>query len=48
MAMLQGDKRFDILSVNGHYEGHVNGEFVVAGDTWNEVFSDLIEMGYIK
>lgn len=47
-VMLQGDERIDIVCVHGHYEGHVDGEFVVSGDTWNEVYNDLVEMGYLK
>lgn len=46
--MLQGDERVDIICVQGHYEGRVDGEFVVSGDTWNEVYHDLEEMGYLK
>lgn len=46
--MLQGDESVDIIHVHEHYEGQVNGEFVVAGDTWNEVYQDLLEMGYLK
>lgn len=47
-AMLQGDERVDIISVNGHYEGQVDGIFVVSGDTWTEVYKDLLEMEYLK
>ena len=42
--MSQERKRVVILNVNGHYEGYVNGEFVVSGDTWTEVYIDLLEM----
>lgn len=48
MAMLQGDESIDIICVNGHYEGYVSGQFVVSGDTWNEVYNDLLEMRYLK
>ena len=48
MAMLQGDDRIDIILEHGHYEGRVDGQFVVSGDSWNEVYNDLIEMGYLK
>lgn len=41
-------ERVDIIHVHEHYEGRVNGEFVVSGDTWNEVYRDLTEMGYLK
>lgn len=44
----QRDERVDIICVHGHYEGHVNGKFVVSGDTWNEVHKDLLEMGYVQ
>lgn len=47
-VMLQGDERIDILWVHGHFEGYVNDEFVVSGDTWNEVYDDLVEMGYLR
>lgn len=46
--MSHGDERVEIVSVNGHYEGRVNGEFVISGDTWNEVYRDLLEMGYLE
>ena len=48
MAILQGDDEVDILCVNGHYEGYLCGQFVVSGDTWNEVYKELSEMGYLK
>ena len=48
MAMLQGDNRVSITSVNGHYEGRIDGQFVVSGDTWNEVYNDLNEMEKCK
>ena len=46
--MLHGDERVDIICSQGHYEGHVDGEFVVSGDTWNEVYRDLVEMGILN
>ena len=48
MAMWQCDKESDIVCVHGHYEGYVDGEFAVSGDTWNEVYKDLSEMRYLK
>lgn len=45
--MVQGNERVDIRYSYGHYEGYVDGEFVVSGDTWNEVYNDLLEMGYL-
>lgn len=36
----------DIIKVHEHYEGRVDGKFVVSGDTWNEVYKDLVEMEY--
>ena len=46
--MLQRYEIVDIIHVHEHYEGHVDGKFVVSGDTWNEVYKDLLEMGYLK
>lgn len=48
MAMLQEGEGVVIIPVSGHYEGHVHGQFVVSGDTRNEVYNDLLEMGYLK
>ena len=48
MAELQFDETVVIVSAGGHYEGRVNGKFVVSGDTWNEVKNELSEMGYYK
>lgn len=48
MEMLQENKRVDIIETWGHYEGRVDGEFIVSGDTWNEVHNDLLEMGYVE
>ena len=41
-------KSVDIIQVRGHYEGLVDGKFVVSGDTWNEVYNDLQEMRYLR
>ena len=46
--MLQGDIGVDIIRVKEHYEGYVNGRFIVSGDTYNEVRKYLLEMGYIQ
>lgn len=46
--MLQRDDNIDIRFVRNHYEGFVNGQFVVSGDTWNEVYNDLLEMEYLR
>lgn len=48
MEKLQLDEIVKIVQVGGHYEGQVNGEFVVSGDTWNEVKNELSEMGYLR
>lgn len=48
MMKLQAYEEANILHIGDHYEGRVNGRAVVSGDTWNEVYQDLIEMGYIK
>ena len=37
-----------IIPVRGHYEGYVDGKFVVSGDTQNEVRTELSEMGYLR
>lgn len=34
----------EIRHVSDHYEGYVDGEFVVSGDTYHEVEKDLEEM----
>lgn len=47
MEMLQLEVIVDIRSVNGHYEGRVNGQFVVSGDSYNEVYQELKEMRYL-
>ena len=33
-------KEFDIISVNGHYELHHNGEFYCSADTYREALSE--------
>ena len=38
----------DIVCVRGHYEGFVNGNFVVSGDSYTEVYNDLKEMRYLR
>ena len=48
MRMLQGNDSVDIIYTHGHYEGHVNDSFVVSGDTWTEVYNELLRMGYLK
>ena len=48
MAMLHEDSCVDIIRVGGHYEGYVDGKFVVSGDTWEEIYNDLVEMGYLR
>lgn len=45
---MQEGKFVRIVHNDGHYEGFVNGEFIVSGDTWEEVYDDLREMGYLK
>ena len=47
MAMLH-EQGVQIINIGGHYEARVNGQFVVSGDTEDEVHQDLIEMGYLK
>lgn len=44
--MLQSGEKVDIVHVYEHYEGRVDGQFVVSGDTWNEVYKELEERLY--
>lgn len=48
MEMLQLEVVVEIISIRGHYEGRVHGQFVVSGDSYTEVFNDLKEMGYLR
>ena len=48
MVTSQSDERVNIIHVHEHYEGRVDGQFVVSGDTWNEVYKELEEMEYLK
>ena len=34
----------EIRHVREHYEGYIDGKFVVSGDTYDEVAKDLEEM----
>lgn len=45
---MEASRCVDIINVREHYEGRVDDKFVVSGDTYNEVYHDLEEMGYIK
>ena len=47
MEKLQLDDQIEIIQVCGHYEGRVNGKFIVSGDTWTEVKNELSEMRYL-
>lgn len=47
-VMSQEYKVLHIVHVKEHYEAFADGEFVVSGDTRNEVYKDLEEMGYLK
>lgn len=40
-------RKIEIHHVMEHYEAFVNGQFVVSGDTFNEVLKDLRKMGYV-
>ena len=31
----------EILNINGHYEGYINGTFICSGDTYNEVYNEI-------
>ena len=48
MVMSLANDGVSIFHVHEHYEGRVNGQFVVSGDTEYEVYEDLVEMGYLK
>lgn len=48
MEMLQCEIVVEIISIRGHYEGRVGGKLVVSGDSYNEVYNDLEEMGYLR
>ena len=32
---------YNIICVDGHYEGYVDGVFYCSGDTYNEVFEEM-------
>ena len=40
-------EKIEIRHVMEHYEAFVNGQFVVSGDTLNEVIEELRKMGYV-
>lgn len=40
------ERTVEIIHVREHWEGYVDGEFVVSGDTYSEVYTDLLEAGY--
>lgn len=40
-------EKIKIRHVMDHYEALVNGQFVVSGDTFNEVIKYLRKMGYV-
>lgn len=48
MEMLQLEVVVEIIRAREHYEGRVNGQFVVSGDSYTEVYNDLKEMGYLR
>lgn len=48
MEMLLDDDDIIITSVKDHYEAYLHGEFVVSGDTWNEVYNEIKEMRYLR
>lgn len=49
MVESQKTNSVDIRCVQGHYEAYDdNNEFIVSGDTWNEVYNDLKEMKYLQ
>lgn len=38
--------RIEIRHVMEHYEAYVDGEFIVSGDTINEIKEELESLGY--
>lgn len=40
-------RKIEIRHVMEHYEAFVDGQFVVSGDTFNEVLKDLRKIGYV-
>ena len=40
-------EKIEIRHVIGHYEVFVNGQFVLSGDTLNEVIEELRKTGYV-
>ena len=48
MEMLQLEVVLEIVNVNGHYEGRVGGQFVVSGDSYTEVYKELVQLGYLR
>ena len=48
MSMVCNGRKVDIIYVREYFAGYVDGEFVVSGDTWTEVYDDLVEMGYLN
>lgn len=34
---------FDIIHVMDHYEGYIGNRFIVSGDTYYEVYRDMID-----
>lgn len=47
MLELEFERTVEIVRVREHWEGYVDGEFVVSGDTYNEVCTELTEAGYL-
>ena len=40
-------EKIEVRHVMDHYEAFVNGNFVVSGDTFDEVIKELRKMGYV-
>lgn len=38
----------EIRYVHGHFEAYVDGKWILSGDTREEVYNALLEMGYVK
>lgn len=48
MVMSKENNSVDIRCVQGHYEAYDDNKFIVSGDTLEEVYNDLKEMGYLQ
>lgn len=47
MAILCNGKWVDIRYVKRHWAGYVDRVFVVSGDSYDQVYDESVEMGYL-